>query len=1275
MQAKRVCFYCFHKLWLLLAVGLVLLATVVSVLRYSLPYADNYKHRLEQLITAQYGANIRIGELSAAWQKFGPSLLLRDVHLISGQEELHLQIAETRVRLDFWRSLLNWQLTAEHFELVGLTYYLDSDSLHNNELPAAESGEPLFNALEQLFFHQLKNFSVLDSQLILQSQYDPDLVINIKTLDWRNQDNRHQGFGELSIAGVTANNLSFILDLYGRNRDETFGQLYLESDRLDVLPLFRQLLPQTQRLDQASINFRAWGKVDNGALQRIQIDLSENSLYWRRDGKRHQLQLGQGQLLWLPAEDGWSLYSNRLTLTDQKQQWPELVFQLHRYQQQWQGSLQNFQLEALTPLAHLLADDISQVQSWLTYQVSGHLEQLNWKWAQQQWYASGEFSGLTSAPVRDIPGVQQIGGDFLASQEFSKLYLHSTDGELLWDDLFARPFSYQELAATVYLKQDTAQSWQLQIPEFVLRGNDLELAGAMLLDHQHQLSLLARVQQSDVARAENYFPLRYMPQTVREYLQPAIISGELANTAVLWHGKLQDFPYQEQQGIFQVSAEVKNASFQFAPDWPLLTGLDAGLLFENAAMTIQSYAGTLAGLPLQDGVTATIPDLFHADELLIDISRQLDASQVQALMLQSPLAGSLGKTLEHLGLSGQVDGQLRLAVDLRSPAVNAVGEVALQQATMTIAAPDMFVSEVSGKVRFENEKIASDQLTLNWRGLPLQASVQGAQGNDAYQVALKIQGAHQAAELFDALYPEGAELAEGISNWQLQLALQLPQQGFAYQAELTADLQNTELKLPAPYQKIAGTEAGLYGSISGNEQQSQLVLNYDNKAYFHAEAQDGSQQFNRAHLTLGPADQGLSSPDFGISVDLDYLDFLPWLELISQQVNAIPGGENPLLPPLQQVRGKVKQLQAAPGVMLHNTVFEVQQQPELWLLQLNGNEVASRWQLFKDWQQQGIYVAFDYLHLPVPEPAVAEQQARSTSAHWMTELPPLTVTCADCAIGPYRLGEVTAKAHSTDDSWQLSVFRARYKRNELNITGGWQEQGESRFQGKLSSPNIGALLHEYQLTSAISGSRTELDFALHWPGAPQQFTVAGLNGKLNFNLAEGSLTEVSDQGARLFSLFSLDSLVRKLRLDFRDIFSKGFFYNKMSGSVLIENGIAQTSDTAIDGVPGNLSLQGYADLANQTMDYQAAFAPKVTSSLPVIIAWMVNPVTGLAALALDEVFQSAEVISRINFTITGDFKNPVVTEVNRHSKEVPVPVRVAQPEPVPVPPEEQKPHG
>jgi len=101
------------------------------------------------------------------------------------------------------------------------------------------------------------------------------------------------------------------------------------------------------------------------------------------------------------------------------------------------------------------------------------------------------------------------------------------------------------------------------------------------------------------------------------------------------------------------------------------------------------------------------------------------------------------------------------------------------------------------------------------------------------------------------------------------------------------------------------------------------------------------------------------------------------------------------------------------------------------------------------------------------------------------------------------------------------------------------------------------------------------------------------------------------------------------------------------------------------GVAGDIQMQGYADLAARQLDYQMSFSPKVTSSIPVILAWMVNPVSGVAALALDEVFQSAEVISKINFTVTGDLANPLVTEVKRDSKKVPLPAELRAKTPAP----------
>ncbi|MDU0353106.1 AsmA-like C-terminal region-containing protein [Paraglaciecola aquimarina] len=65
----------------------------------------------------------------------------------------------------------------------------------------------------------------------------------------------------------------------------------------------------------------------------------------------------------------------------------------------------------------------------------------------------------------------------------------------------------------------------------------------------------------------------------------------------------------------------------------------------------------------------------------------------------------------------------------------------------------------------------------------------------------------------------------------------------------------------------------------------------------------------------------------------------------------------------------------------------------------------------------------------------------------------------------------------------------------------------------------------------------------------------------------------------------------------------------------MKDGVADTQDTVVDGGAGEITMHGYTDLAAKQLNYQIAFAPKVTSSLPVIVAWMVNPATALGSLS------------------------------------------------------------
>lgn len=1281
-KVGRFCYFCLHKLWLLFAIGLVLLAALVSILRYSLPYADNYKGQIESFLAQHYGTEVHIGALTAEWRGRGPALLLHDLEFTSEAQQLGFSIRQASVHIHFWQSLSRLQLRSSHVELSGVDLRLAADRL--TRLPAAEQEqEPLLHALEQLFFHQLRQFSITNSRLQLTQSHGQPLVADIKRLDWRNQGNRHQGQGQLSIEGITGNSLSFVLDLYGAELKSTVGQLYLQSEALDVQPWLSQSLPELAELDHATVNLRAWGQVEQGTLQRVQVDLADNTMAWQQESLAEWLRLQGGQLIWFPTADGWSLYSSDLSLQNNTTTFPATRIQLHRQHEMMMGSMTQLELASLQPLFALIAQQRPQLKTLTKADLSGELSDIRWQFDAKGWQLHSEIQSLASAPFSDAPGVRGLTGRLVATDDFAELVLDGSHAELRWAGAFSNDTQYQQLQARLLLlkKHDL---WQLALPHFSVQGPDIQAEAEMLLrfSAQPELFLLATVNGVSVPNVMHFYPRHYMPDSVIGYLNASLHAGEITQAVTLWHGKLVDFPYRQHDGVFQSKGVVVGGRMAFAPDWPELTDIDAELWFENSQMRLSSSKAQLLDIAITDEVLVRIDDLFAADKLHIDIETDADADDVRALMLQSSLAGSVGSALSYLGIEGLVSGQLNLQIGLTSNDVAATGRVQFADVQATLQAPAITVDQIYGELHFSNDRITAPALHAEWRGMPLELALTGQQAATEYQVDLQFAGQQAMPFFVDQLPFQLEDIATGLVDWQLAVALQLPKDGFNYQAQLQADFTDAALNLPTPYAKTAGQASALEVWLEGNPDRSIIRAAYSEPLYFQARIDHTSRSIDQALLRLGGRNYGSLAPGFAIDIDLEQTELLPWVDLLIGPLSAVSAEKTGLWPSLTHVRGRVAELVLQQTISLQQSVFELSPAQDHWLLQLNAAEVASQWRFAHDFQRDGITVDIDYLRLdPKAPPTEIETAGESEpqAMNWFRQLPPIELRCQDCAFGSYVMGQVVARAVNTEQYWQLEQFEANYKRHRLQFSGHWQPDeglGQTTLDGKLTTANLGALLSEYELSTAISGSRADVDFNLNWQGSPLQFNVPSLDGRAGWQLGEGSLAEVSDKGARIFSLFSLSSLVRKLRLDFRDVFAKGFFYNRMQGEMTLHQGVAQTKNSTIDGVAGNITMQGYTDLVSRQMDYQLTLVPKVTSSLPVIIAWMVNPVSGLAALALDEMFTSAEVISRVNFTVTGTFDEPVVTEVNRHSTEVPVPVELAKPKDEPESElQQERPHG
>ena len=287
----------------------------------------------------------------------------------------------------------------------------------------------------------------------------------------------------------------------------------------------------------------------------------------------------------------------------------------------------------------------------------------------------------------------------------------------------------------------------------------------------------------------------------------------------------------------------------------------------------------------------------------------------------------------------------------------------------------------------------------------------------------------------------------------------------------------------------------------------------------------------------------------------------------------------------------------------------------------------------------------------------------------------VTIQCENCKIGGVEIGDFTAQLRNEEN--RLNVFgRANYaNRDQIDFDFEWITftspepnqpeviEGEpnrpvktlhqTKLDFNLATTDVGKLLNRLDYPVVVKESRGRIVGTLDWMGTPTEFDPTTANGVANFQLGEGYLSEVSDARARLFSVLSLQTLSRRLKLDFKDVYEKGFFYDKLTGAITLGNGFLESHNVYLDGSAAKVTLDGAIDLAEQSIEQHASVVPQLTSSLPVLIGWAVEPTTGILVFLLNKIFEPAiEVVTQIEYRIHGSLEDIKVDEVKRAKSSV-----------------------
>ena len=180
----------------------------------------------------------------------------------------------------------------------------------------------------------------------------------------------------------------------------------------------------------------------------------------------------------------------------------------------------------------------------------------------------------------------------------------------------------------------------------------------------------------------------------------------------------------------------------------------------------------------------------------------------------------------------------------------------------------------------------------------------------------------------------------------------------------------------------------------------------------------------------------------------------------------------------------------------------------------------------------------------------------------------------------------------------------------------------------------------------MRGGRAHLQGMLTWNGEPTAIDYASLSGDVQMQAEDGQFLEVDPGLGKLISLMNLQALPRRVALDFRDVFSKGFQFDRISSSSHVERGVMSLHDFRMRGSAAQVEMGGTVDLARETQDLKVRIIPSLGDSAAAALAFF-NPLLIFPAAVAQRILKDPlGHIFSFEYAVTGTWVNPSVKRTN-----------------------------
>jgi uncharacterized protein YhdP len=230
------------------------------------------------------------------------------------------------------------------------------------------------------------------------------------------------------------------------------------------------------------------------------------------------------------------------------------------------------------------------------------------------------------------------------------------------------------------------------------------------------------------------------------------------------------------------------------------------------------------------------------------------------------------------------------------------------------------------------------------------------------------------------------------------------------------------------------------------------------------------------------------------------------------------------------------------------------------------------------------------------------------------QLPGLDIVADQFVLRGKQLGRLEVQARNRAGVWHLDSVSLANPDGSLTGAGQWRPGGTpmTDLDFKIQTNNIGRFISRLGYADAVRDGSASLGGVVSWRGGPTRIDYPSLSGTISLDAKDGQFRKLDPGAGRLLGVLSLQSLPRRLTLDFRDVFSEGFAFDRISGSINVISGVMRTDNLEIRGPAARVQMTGSANLAKETQSLRVTVQPTLSESIAIgTAAGLINPVAGV----------------------------------------------------------------